>query len=368
LLQSKSRRAIAHGKEQLMSLMRKSLRSLSALAACGLIWGFPPGSNEASAKKKQNHAEESAGPGSLWTDPINLESRDLYYGSGGEKRAPQGGITFQKEDLSGTNPKMDVTDEAGVKWKLKLGSEARPEVAATRFVWAAGYFTADDYLLREIHIANLPGHLRRGSNEIHDGTTGNARVKRNPEGYEKKGIWSWKDDPFDDSREYNGLRVMMALINNWDLKDVNNEEFARKEHHDDREERGPDRMFLVSDLGTSFGPSGMGIDHRGRKGSLEWYRKSKFISKSTPVDVDFATPSHPGFIILFNPPEYFRRMHEEWIGRHIPRADVQWIAGILARLSDQQIRDAFRAGGFSSDEIDGMTAVMEQRIAALKDI
>ncbi len=170
-----------------MSLMRKSLRSLSALAACGLIWGFPPGSNEASAKKKQNHAEESAGPGSLWTDPINLESRDLYYGSGGEKRAPQGGITFQKEDLSGTNPKMDVTDEAGVKWKLKLGSEARPGSRGDLdLVWAAGYFTADDYLLREIHIANLPGHLRRGSNEIHDGTTGNARVKRNPEGYEKK--------------------------------------------------------------------------------------------------------------------------------------------------------------------------------------
>ena len=351
-----------------MSLMRKSLTCLCALAACGLVSGVPPGSNEPSAKKKQSHTEESAGAGSLWTDPIDLESRDLFYGSGGEKRAPHGGMTFQKEDPNGTNPKLDVTDEAGVKWKLKLGSEARPEVAATRLVWATGYFTTDDYLLREIHIANLPEHLHRGGDEIHSGDASNVRVKRNPEGYEKKGVWSWKDDPFDDSREYNGLRVMMALINNWDLKDENNAEFGRKEHHGEPQDSGPDRMFLVTDLGTSFGPAGMGKDHRGRKGSVEWYRKSKFITKSTPLDVDFATPAHPGFIILFNPPEYFRRMHEEWIGRHVPRADVQWIAGILARLSDHQIREAFRAGGFSPEEIDGMTAVMEQRIAALKDI
>ncbi len=91
--------------------------------------------------------------------------------------------------------------------------------------------------------------------------------------------------------------------------------------------------------------------------------------KSTPVGRGLRdAPRIPASSFSSTPPEYFRRMHEEWIGRHVPRADVQWIAGILARLSDQQIREAFRAGGFSSDEIDGMTAVMEQRIAALKDI
>ncbi len=31
-----------------------------------------------------------------------------------------------------------------------------------------------------------------------------------------------RDDPFEDTREWNGLRVMMALMNNWDLKDENN--------------------------------------------------------------------------------------------------------------------------------------------------
>ena len=50
----------------------------------------------------------------------------------------------------------------------------------------------------------------------------NARLKRYLEGEEKNGTWKWKDNPFTGTREFNGLRVMMALINNWDLKDVNN--------------------------------------------------------------------------------------------------------------------------------------------------
>ncbi len=54
---------------------------------------------------------------------------------------------FVKEDLCGTNPKFIVADQSGVKWKIKLGAEAKPEVAAPRLVWAAGYFTPEDYYL-----------------------------------------------------------------------------------------------------------------------------------------------------------------------------------------------------------------------------
>jgi hypothetical protein len=41
---------------------------------------------------------------------------------------------------------------------------------------------------------------------------------------------------------------------------------------------------------------------------------------------------------------------------------------LLARLSDAQIRDAFRAGGFSPEEIDGFTKVVETRISLLKNL
>src|SRR5579859_1311365 len=72
----------------------------------------------------------------LWREPKNIASENLLYGVGSKEREPKGPFTFVKEDLEGTNPKYDVRDENGVKWKVKLGAEARPETVASRFVWA----------------------------------------------------------------------------------------------------------------------------------------------------------------------------------------------------------------------------------------
>jgi len=322
-------------------------------------------------KKKERKdvvdAAESSRSGILWKDPTDLETRDLFYGSGGEKRAPRGNtLTFDKEDLSGTNPKLAVHDADGTKWKLKIGPEARPETSAARFVWALGFFTTDDYLVPQVKIEQLPLHLHRGKNFFRDGDAVlDVRLKRNPEGYEKAGIWRWKDESLKGTREYNGLRVLMALINNWDLKDVNNEVLQLKKSKDSDQ---PERICIVSDLGASFGTIGLGIHHNQRKGKLEFYRRSKFIKEATAEYVDFSVPARPGMIILFNPHEFFSRIEEEWIGRHIPRADAKWMGALLARLSDTQIRDAFRAGGFSNEEINGFTGVVEARIAALNDL
>jgi hypothetical protein len=98
------------------------------------IFSLPVGSLAA-------HARKSGKPDRpvLWENPADLVSRDLFYGSGGRKNVPTGPFTFLKEDLQGTNPKFDVVDSAGVHWKVKLGVEARPEVVASRIVWAAGF-------------------------------------------------------------------------------------------------------------------------------------------------------------------------------------------------------------------------------------
>ncbi len=99
---------------------------------------------------------------SLWRDATDIASLNLLYGSGGEDHQPRGTFTFVQEDMEGSNPKLDVRDQDGVKWKVKLGAEARPEVAATRLVWAAGYFTNEDYFLEDLHVEGLPSHLHRG--------------------------------------------------------------------------------------------------------------------------------------------------------------------------------------------------------------
>jgi hypothetical protein len=347
-------------------MARKStLRGLRQAAIAVIILATLSTSSIAKDSKKARPSEQvSVTPAALWLNPTDIASRDLFYGPGGKDDAPHTVFTFVKEDRSGTNPKFDVHDENGVKWKVKLGVEAKPETVATRFVWAVGYYANEDYFLHELRVENLP-HLSRGQNLVGpDGTIRDVRLKRYVEGEKKVGEWKWSENPFTSQRELNGLRVMMALLNNWDLKDENNAVYDEKSKDID----DPKVHYLVSDLGASFGTTGRGLTHSASKGNLHSYRRSKFISKVTPEYVDFNVPSRPALIYVFTPKEFASRMDMRWIGKHIPRSDAKWIGGLLAQLSPQQIRDAFRAADYSPEQIEGFAAVVEQRIAELNKL
>jgi hypothetical protein len=325
----------------------------------------------ATAKKgtKSTAAEkETAGSAHpvLWSNPVDIRSRNLFYGPGGEKHAPHTTYTFEKEDMDGTSPKFIVHDENGVKWKVKMRFEARPETVASRLVWVVGYSTNEDYFMPELHVEGMPEHLRRGQQFINpQGTAHNVRLKRYLEDEKKVDSWKWSDNPFSSSKELNGLKVMMALINNWDLKDANNSIYYKK-HAEGSD--GPENVYMVSDLGASFGTTGVSWRRGSADGILRFYSASKFLGKVTPESVDFVVPSRPLAADIFDPPDFFMRMHMRWIGRNIPRADVRWIAQILAQLSPEQIRAAFRAGGYTPEEVEGFSKVVQGRIAQLNKL
>jgi hypothetical protein len=299
----------------------------------------------------------------LWREPQDIRSESLLYGPGGKEHQPRGPFTFVSEDQEGTNPKFDVRDQDGVKWKIKLGAEARPETVATRFVWAVGYHADEDYFLPEVQVTGLPAHLHRGQKDVGpNGVIHNARLERDT-GDKKQGTWRWRDNPFTGTREMEGLRVMMAVINNWDLKDMNNAIRELKRPAD-----GDKRIYEVSDLGASFGSEGLSRTHQQSKGNLKAYEHSKFLKKEGPEFVDFNVPRRPALIVLVNPHEFFSRMGLRKIGRHIARPDALWIGQLLGQLSDEQVRDAFRAGGYSGAELDGFTAEFEKRIEELKKL
>src|SRR6185369_15202485 len=97
------------------------------------------------------------------------------------------------------------------------------------------------------------------------------------------------------------------------------------------------------------------------------YQKSKFITHASAEYVDFALPSRAAVMyFFFGPRSYMRRVHLNWIGRHISREHAVWMGELLGRLSQNQIHDAFRAAGYNPQEVEGFSAVVEQRIAALK--
>src|SRR6202022_2493961 len=156
-------------------------------------------------------------PAVIWRDPGNISTLNLVYGAGGSEHAPDpnGTYTFDKEDMEGTSPKFDVQDETGGKWRIKLGQEPQAETAATRLLWAAGYFVDEDYFLPELKVEGLTSLSRGPKSEVQPGgIVRNVRLKRKDKENKKTGNWDWDKNPFVGTREFNGLRVMMALINN----------------------------------------------------------------------------------------------------------------------------------------------------------
>lgn len=298
----------------------------------------------------------------LWREPTDIQSRNLLLGSGGAEHQPEGPFTFVKEDLGGTNPKFVVRDKNGAMWKVKLGAEARPETVASRFVWAVGFFTPDEYFLPSLAVLQKPKHLRRGDKLAGPGDVfSNVRLKLENKDVKKVGNWGWHKNNDLAPRELNGLRVMMALMNNWDLKDENNAVYASKS--DKRSQ-----VYMVSDLGATFGNSGLGWNHDKSKGNLKAYTKSKFITKTSAEYVDFGVPATPAVINVFVPFDFVKRIGLRDIGKRVPRRDALWMGQLLARLSPAQIRDAFRAGGYSAEECNGFAGIVEQRIGALNKL
>jgi len=92
------------------------------------------------------------------------------------------------------------------------------------------------------------------------------------------------------------------------------------------------------------------------------------MSKVGDDEVHFATPGGPTLFLLVNPKDYFYRRELTSITHHVSRSDARRIGQLLSGLSSQQIRDAFRAGGFSNDEIDGFTGVVQKRIGLLAQL
>ncbi len=284
-----------------------------------------------------------------------MASLDLRYGAGGQAHAPDpaGTFTFVREDAGGTSPKFDVTDGQGVEWKVKLGQESQPETAATRFLWAAGYFADEDYYVATLTVKGLP-ELRRGREFVSPGgVVRGARLERKDAAVEKLGHWDWFDNPFVGRRELNGLRVMMSLLNNWDLKQTNNTVYVVN----------GERHYAVSDVGATFGNTGNALTRS--KGVPRDYEPSKFIAKAAPTSVDFVLHSRPFFLCAFSMSNYRERTHMEQITRHIPRADARWLGQRLSRLTDDQIRDGFRAAGYGPADVETLTGTIRRRIAEL---
>ena len=256
----------------------------------------------------------------LWRNPVDLERRDLFMGPGGGAHAPEDGARYEylQDKQSGINSGYDVKDAHGHLWSVKLGVEARTEVAMSRVVWAVGYHQPWIYYVPTWTLT------RDGKDTV----LARSRFRHEPESQEKIGDWSWRKNPFLGTRELSGLFVLMVLFNNWDLKTAQNPIYSVKEDTTDL-----NKWYMVRDLGASLGKSAWLTF--GTKDDPDGFDAQPFIIGVRGNRVRFAFEG--GWM-------------EPQLNSSVMPSDVRWICGLLARLSDAQWADAFRAGGYSSEE------------------
>lgn len=299
----------------------------------------------------------------IWREPGDIASRDLRYGPGAPHLAPVAPFTFIEEDKDGESPKFKVKDAKGVEWVVKLGTEAQSETVATRLVWGVGYFAEESYFLDRVRINRLP-KLSRGMDYVgRRGVIYGARFEPRRRDVKRGDTWDWDKNPFQGTRELDGLKVLMILLNNYDARSLNNRVL-----HVDNAPDGPEAQHVVTDLGATLGRAG-GLGGKRSKNNLKDYLSTRFVTgveKDGSVEFDYDTrPSKLGVFSVFYPPYYRGEVKKEKSMRGIPVENARWIGSLLSQLSDDQLRDAFRAARYNPSTMEGFVRALRGRINQL---
>ncbi len=142
-------------------------------------------------------APQTAGTPVLWESRGDISSLNLFWGIGSEDSIPKPPFNFEKEDVTGTNPKIKVTDANGVKWNVKFDEEVNAEVAASRLVWACGYMVEESHFVRSGKVNGVTGLSRAKKFVGSDGSFSNAMFEKRPDTIVRRNIrWTWRLQPF----------------------------------------------------------------------------------------------------------------------------------------------------------------------------
>jgi hypothetical protein len=275
------------------------------------------------AKRPALQASPPVPGATLWQQPVGISTRDLFYGPWGPRHAPdpKATYTFVEMKHSGINPGMTVRDPQGREWSVKqahpggLDAEGPVEVVVSRLLSAVGYHQPPVYYLRAFTLKDDWGtRTERG-----------GRFRLKDETLKERAPWKWEENPFIGSRPYQGLLVLMMMVNNTDLKNTNNSVY---EH---RVGDLVEQWYVVRDVGAALGDTDR---FAARKGNPAAFDGHPFILGVNNRHVEFA----------------YKGWYQKLVRDRITTDDVAWTSNLLSQLHDQQWRDAFRAAGYASDD------------------
>jgi len=267
----------------------------------------------------------------LWMKPE--AGRDLFWGVGGKALMPDASATYTVIEVktSGFSKGYTVTGPDGREWSAKFPPEASTEVVASRIHWGIGYHQPPIYYVPEWRAEKATSANPQKAARFREKSP-------NLHGLNAKGEWSYYQNPFVGTPQLAGLLVLEAMLGNSDIKDAQNAIYHLSEPFE-----GAQVWYVARDLGQTFGKTGV---INAPRGDIEAFEKTPFIHGVTNG-----------------------RVKLEWHGRHgalldnIKPSDVRWICERLQTLTDAQLEDAFRAGGYTGDLAQRFIRRLKQKIA-----
>ena len=258
----------------------------------------------------------------IWEEPTDLASRDLYHGPWGRERAPdaKGIYRLVERKHTGVNPGMTVKDSSGREWSVKqpypggLDNEGRVEVTVSRLLSAVGYPQPPVYYLETFQLEDDWG--------VHTEVCGRFRLKDSA--LKEVDLWRWEENPFVGTKPYQGLLVLLMMFNSSDLKNSNNSLY---EH---RRAGRVEQWYVVRDIGAALGDTNLLVP---RKGNPELFERSPFIVGVNNGHVQFA----------------YNGWYKNLVRDRVTPDEVVWASSLLGGLSERQLSDAFRAGGYEPE-------------------
>ena len=250
----------------------------------------------------------------LWSEPQDLDRRNLLTGAAPPAQAPSKDVeyTVNKRDETGYSKGYDVVGPDGRAWDIKVGKEVQSEIVVSRILHALGYHQPAAYYLTGWKLAGT-----------WEGEGEPARFRLQSD-HKTDGEWAWLDNPFSGSRPFHGLIAVNLLLSNWDFKTSNNRVYRTESPAD-----GPMRRYVVQDLGASLGKPRVLPLPVGTRNDIDDFEQTTLIKsvRGSEVTLDY------------------RGLRGE-ILETMSVGDVIWACELMNRLGDAQLDDAFKAAEY----------------------
>jgi hypothetical protein len=193
--------------------MVRTNHALVSFLCCCWLSPFQPRPRTTRAKIKRK--KEPDGNAGYVARPEDIEQRNLLNGRRRRRNETrhQPSDFYRRKDWRLVDRSIGSATPKATNGSLRLAKKPSQTRQANRLLWALGYETEIAYLIPKLKI--------EGKGEYE-----NVRLEARPKDVKRSGNWMWENNPFIERARVQGPQILMVMINNWDMKDDNNEILA----------------------------------------------------------------------------------------------------------------------------------------------